>query len=143
MKLLDRLFVGCAWTLFCVVLCGCGSDGPELADVTGTVTLDGKPVPNATVIFNPVEAGGSTSLGKTDDQGNYRLEYSQDKKGAMLGKHEVEISTQKIAADEMPDDGGAAQTAYVPIPAKYRKRGELTAEVKDQRNKIDFALTSK
>ncbi|MGN6133038.1 MAG: carboxypeptidase-like regulatory domain-containing protein [Aureliella sp.] len=161
MMQLDRLFVGCAGAAassrffrsagfvrsVCVVLCamaaGCGSSGPQLADVTGTVTLDGKPVPNAIVTFNPVEPGGSNSLGKTDAQGNYRLEFSQDRKGAMIGKHEVEITTKKISPDEMPDSGEAVESVYVPIPAKYRKRGELTAEVKNQRNEINFDLTSK
>lgn len=135
--------LGCACLFFFAATGGCGSGGPPLAEVTGTVTLDGKPVPNAVVIFNPVAAGGSTSLGKTDAQGNYRLEFSQDKTGAMIGEHNVEITTKKIPPDEMPDDGEAVKTEYVPIPPKYRKPGELTAEVKNQRNKIDFQLTSK
>jgi hypothetical protein len=61
----------------------------------------------------------------------------------MIGKHEVEITTKKISPDEMPDSGEAVESVYVPIPAKYRKRGELTAEVKNQRNEINFDLTSK
>ena len=128
--------------LLSVTLLGCGSDGPELAEVTGTVTVDGKPVPNATVIFNPVAAGGSNSLGKTDAQGNYRLEFTQDKTGAMIGQHVVEITTKKIAASDMPDTGEVVQSTFVAIPPQYKKRGALTAEVKDQRNKIDFELRS-
>ncbi|MCC6510442.1 MAG: hypothetical protein IT423_15180 [Pirellulaceae bacterium] len=123
-------------------LVGCGSDGPKLVEVTGTVTLDGQPVPGAIVIFNPDFPGGSNSLGKTDGQGKYRLEFSQDKKGAMIGKHVVEITTKKIAASDMPDTGEAVSLEYVAIPAKYRKRGSLTAEVTDSRNVIDFALVS-
>ena len=123
---------------------GCSDGGPHLVSVTGKVTLDGKPVPNAVVTFNPVAAGGSNSLGKTDKDGNYLLEFSQDKRGAMVGDHVVEIVTKKIAKSDLPDDGSALdQSAFVEIPAKYRKRGELKATVQDQSNTIDFPLTSK
>ena len=129
--------------MLCAVQCGCGSGGPELAEVTGTVTLDGNPVPNATVIFNPTTEGGTNSMGKTDAQGNYRLEFTQDKKGALIGEHTVQITTKKISASDMPDTGEVVETKFVAIPPQYRKAGALKAEVKKQRNQIDFALTSK
>jgi len=51
--------------------CGCGSY--KLAPVSGQVTVNGKPLPNAAVIFQPKRAKTSTpgpgSYGKTDDQG--------------------------------------------------------------------------
>ncbi len=98
--------------------------------------------PNAIVTFNPDFPGGSNSLGKTDANGKYRLEFSQDRKGAMVGKHLVEITTKKIAASDMPDTGEPVATEYVPIPAKYRKRGALTVDVSDSPNVIDFPLVS-
>lgn len=125
------------------LIAGCGSDGPQLAEVSGKVTLDGKPVPNAVVTFNPLTAGGSNSLGKTDAQGVYRLEFSQDKKGAMLGEHEVEIVTKKIAKSDLPDDGSVVATEFVEIPAKYRKRGSVKAVVENKSNTINFELDSK
>ena len=130
--------------LLCLVLgcIGCGPSGPKLVEVTGSVTLDGKPVPNAIVTFNPDFAGGSNSLGKTDANGKYRLEFSQDRTGAMVGKHLVEIVTKKISASDMPDTGEPVATEYVAIPAKYRKRGALTVDVTDGRNVIDFPLVS-
>ncbi len=82
-------------------------------------------------------------MGKTDSSGKYRLEFSQDRRGAMVGKHIVEITTKKIAANEMPDSGEAVSAPFVAIPVKYRQRGALTAEVKNQSNVIDFALESK
>lgn len=128
-----NLLVGCV---------GCGPSGPKLVDVTGSVTLDGKPVPNAIVTFNPDFAGGSNSLGKTDANGKYQLEFSQDRKGALVGKHLVEIVTKKVAASDMPDTGEPVANQYVAIPAKYRKRGALTVEVTDSSNIIDFPLVS-
>lgn len=122
---------------------GCGPSGPKLVDVTGTVTLDGKPVPSAIVTFNPDFPGGSNSLAKTDANGKYRLEFSQDRKGALVGKHLVEITTKKMSASDMPDTGETVVNDYVAIPAKYRKRGALTVEVTDRANVIDFPLESK
>lgn len=125
-------------------LVGCGDGGPELVAVSGKVTLDGKPVPNAIVTFNPTGAGGSNSLGKTDAAGNYRLEFSQEKKGALVGEYAVDIVTKKISKADLPDDGSVVdESAFVAIPAKYRKRGTLTAKVEDRSNTINFELSTK
>lgn len=121
---------------------GCSQSGPQLGEVTGTVTLDGKAVPNAEVHFNPTVPGGSYSTGKTNAQGKYRLGFTQDRYGAMLGKHNVEIRTKKIAPEDMPDDGSAANHVYVELPKKYNVPGALSAEVKSGRNTVDFELTS-
>ncbi|MFO1064461.1 MAG: carboxypeptidase regulatory-like domain-containing protein [Pirellulales bacterium] len=126
-----------------VSLIGCGSSGPQLVDVSGKVTVDGKPVPNAIVTFNPLTPGGSNSLGKTDAQGFYRLEFSQDKKGAMVGEHDVDIVAKKISKNDLPDDGSVVSTEFVEIPAKYRKRGSLKVKVENKSNTINFELDSK
>src|SRR5262249_29795995 len=77
--------------------CGCGSY--KLAPVSGQVTLNGKPLPNAAVIFQPKRSATSTpgpgSYGKTDEQGRYSLRIvGQDRPGAVVGMHQVSISTQ-------------------------------------------------
>lgn len=138
-----RLFF--CFTLF--GLAGCGSDGPALGKVSGIVTLDGKPVPAATVTFHPENTAGSPSYGRTDDQGNYSLMFTRDKHGAMIGKHRVNIATTKISASEAAEMRAEGQdvptTAYVAIPPKYRDPGALTAEVESGSNEISFELTSK
>ena len=42
-----------------VLLAGCGTSGdrPELGEVTGTITFNGKPLANAQVAFRPVSGG--------------------------------------------------------------------------------------
>ena len=128
------------------LLAGCGEDGPALTDVSGTVTLDGKPVPNATVMFVPSAEGGSPSYGVTDAQGNYTLMFTRDKEGAMPGRHTVEITTEKLSKQDIEDMRAngeeVAEAEYVEIPSKYREPGALSAEVKDGDNDIDFPLTS-
>ncbi len=125
------------------VLVGCGSDGPELAEVTGTVTVDSKPVGNAIITFIPT--GGTTSYGKTDSQGVYKLMFTDTKSGAMLGTHKVEIEVKRYSKDEITEmkaGGLDVSTEYVQIPKKYKEPGALKAEVKRGRNTIDFTMTN-
>jgi hypothetical protein len=137
-----RLFL---WTaLLCVA--GCGSDGPEIAEVSGLVTLDGQPVPGATITFFPENPEGSPSYGGTDQQGKYTLMFTRKKYGAMLGKHRVEIETPRRSASEIAEmkaEGQEVPDRPATIPKKYRQPGALTAEVNRGGNKIDFELTSK
>ena len=127
--------------LFVVVtLTGCGSDGPELADVSGTVTFNGKPLRGAIVTFVP-QAGGSTSSGVTGADGGYELMYLRDKHGAMLGKHNVTIKMEKLTQDDMAE--GEVVPEFVRVPEKYQQPGSLTAEVDSGDNDIDFELTEK
>jgi len=119
---------------------GCGkADGPEVASVLGTVTLDGQPLPGVNIQFAPEETGGSPSFGGTNADGQYKLLFSQNQKGAMLGKHRVEITPRERKTD---DNGKLLGEEPVTLPVKYRKPGALTAEVKPGANTIDFRLVS-
>jgi len=116
--------------------CGGGVDLPELGIVTGKVSLSGQPVVKATVQFIP--ANGRPSVAITDASGNYELSYVGNTKGAVLGQHNVRISTfQKADAD--------SETVAVPetIPTKYNLMSTLTHEVKAGKNEINFDLDGK
>jgi hypothetical protein len=117
---------------------GCGSrGGPPLGTVTGTVTLDGEPVPGVSVTFIP-EDRGSPSYGGTDENGVYRLFFNQNRLGAEVGTHNVIIENREPETDDsgkLIDD-----TPVVKIPKKYQQPGQLTADVGSGRNNIDFDL---
>lgn len=136
-----------ALALLLLAAAGCGSDGPELTDVSGTVTVDGRPVPNATVMFVPEAPDGSPSYGVTDAEGYYSLMFTRDKEGAMLGRHTVEITTEKVSKQDIEDMRAngeeVVEAEYVAIPKKYRSPGALTAVVEPGGNDIDIDLTSK
>jgi hypothetical protein len=108
---------------------------PDLYPVSGTVMLDGKPLAGAMITFRPYpeldKERYSTSDGNTDAQGRYTLWYKQDIiKGAVLGKHFVEIS--KIGPD-------GRET----LPVKYIDGSELKMEVtKEKKTGYDFVLNS-
>ena len=120
-----------------VLLAGCGpqSEGlPDLAPVTGTITMDGEPLANASVTFGA--ASGATSYATTGADGTYELNYIRSSKGAGIGPNTVRIET---ATDAPPSPGWRD-----PIPSIYNRRTTLQADVKKgEPNIIDFALESK
>ena len=123
--------------LLCISIAACGgrSDLPSLGNVTGTVTVDGQPVPNVTVQFTPVE-GGRTSSGITDSSGQYRLMYTADTSGAQLGKHEVRL----VPSAEAPsDDQMDLMTPQAGLAAEHMQR-TFEFEVQSGRDTFDIVL---
>lgn len=137
----DRLWIlEAAWivALALPLVTGCGESGPGLGSVEGTVTLDGQPLANVIVNFEPVEEGGQRSSydGQTDAKGHYVLHATASQKGAEPGDYTVHITQRKLAKDD-PN-----ATTATKIPAKYNTRTELRATIKQGKNKFDWTLTS-
>ncbi len=120
---------------------GCGESGPELVDAQGIVTLDGKPLPNATVTFSPTNGQGSPAYGVTDAMGHYTLNFTRDRSGVMPGNHDVMIKTEKLNPEDLAD--GEPVPEFVPLPRKYSQPGELTADVNSEKEEYNFDLASK
>jgi hypothetical protein len=127
--------------LLLIALGGCGSGG--LASVSGTVTLDGKPLANALVNFQPLDGEDSAraSAGTTDAEGRYSLRLVlTNKAGAVVGKHRVSIGTLTTDDTDPPPNKPLPKD---PIPARYNAKSELTFEVPAGGTRTaDFALTS-
>ena len=66
---------------------GCGSSGSDLGQVTGTVVMDGKPVPNLSIEFIPSD--GRPSLARTNAEGQFTAYYLPKQPGATPGKHRL------------------------------------------------------
>lgn len=117
---------------------GCGGGGapvPELAPVTGSITLDGQPLSSAQVVFEP-QGEGTLSVAKTDDSGHYELYYNAENPGAVPGSHVVRIS--KYGEPGSPND------TMDQIPPQYNQGSTLTADVKaGEGNVFDFELESR
>lgn len=152
MRLLSVAAVCC---MLCLSVAGCG--GGDLGEVSGKVTMDGKPLPDALVTFVPME-GGRAATGVSDANGNYKLIYI-DRDGALIGKHKVTVTTvqkpapvnsqirsddpeyAKMMASKASDYNNA--TVKEPIPARYNSNTELVKEVTSGDNVIDLPLESK
>src|SRR4051812_2379477 len=71
---------------------GCSKSGPNLAPVSGRVTLGGEPLEEVEVLFQP-EGAASPSIGRTDKDGNYRLHYKRGVEGGTVGQNTVHLKT--------------------------------------------------
>lgn len=121
----------------CTALSGCfGSE--KVARVSGTLTLDDKPLSGAYIIFNPVAPGGQSSA-ISDESGNYTLQYTRELKGAELGEHTVRITTGTRGD---PDSDPPLPRSPERLPPKYHSKSELKATVSAGTNDIDFDLKS-
>lgn len=138
---MDSLRYVCLVLLLAAIgLAGCGTDDrPELGSVTGTVTMDDKPLPKVWVMFSPTS--GRTSIAQTDESGEYELMYLEGTNGANIGSHKVSIMTyHEDEIEEMKHSTG--QPVKEPIPARYNSKTTLTADVKEGDQVIDFPLKS-
>src|SRR5262245_13072161 len=140
----------CLLALAALVALGAGCSKPpyDVALVSGQVTLDGKPVANVAVMFQPVATQGNNnpgpgSTGVTDADGRYTLKLiGKETNGAVVGKHKVRITNFSPPTDD--DEKKPRPKPAVPIPARYNDlKGmdfEVTASGTDA---ADFKLTTK
>jgi hypothetical protein len=68
---------------------GCSSGGP--VKVKGTVTLDGKPFPGASVTFIPAAEGGRSATGLTRADGSFELTTFKPEDGALPGEYKITV----------------------------------------------------
>lgn len=113
-------------------------DRPDIARVRGVVTLDGTPLADARVTFEPTH--GRPSYGKTDAEGRFDLQYLAGVNGAMLGQHVVRISTHDMVPDPVT---GVEKMMPERVPPTYNQKSVLTADVLKGDNDIVFELKSK
>ena len=129
--------------LVAVALVGCGGSPRidygklDLADVSGTVTMDGEPLPNALVIFESPNM--QFSSGETDSNGRYSLMLDWQQKGVTAGPKTVRIKTGASGND----DSGRPKTLET-VPKRYNVDSELKVEVASGGGSqtFDFDLTS-
>ena len=116
-----------------LLVAGCGR-GPAIGELSGRVTLDGSPLAEGAMRFEPADGKGSTAGGSIQD-GRYTARM-------MANGYRVQISS----ADMTPPPGlpaGEFFTGRERIPVRYNEQTELTVEVKRGTNSADFDLRSK
>ena len=146
---------GSSFILTVGLLAGCSSApaGPPLVPTSGTITLDGKPLAAADLIFVPQgDTKGQSGVARTDAEGKYELMTADRKhKGVAVGSYRVVINklVKPDGSDYVPDpnagpfDAGGFKEL---LPAAYSDMGETTldANVPDGGSKtLDFKLSSK
>ncbi len=130
------------WIAVVICTAGCGPKGPDVVEVRGRITKGGRPVSHVVVQFYPEQ--GRPSAARTDGDGNYELEFSEDiPKGAMPGKHNVSI---QIVQERIDEPINLKDPKYHPEMAQILKNfgdwsnTKLQVEVRHEQPVIDIEL---
>jgi hypothetical protein len=97
-------------TLLLSLMGGLGCSKPyPIAQVSGRVECDGKPVIRAAVLFSPLAKGKAVMVGKqgygnTDDKGNFVLSTYGHQDGAVIGKHSVIVANPEVPCECVATD---------------------------------------
>lgn len=154
----------------CVLLCsgnlvtiGCGNEDPttvQRVGVSGQVTLDGRPLEAAAIVFHSESSGTFTGNSLGDDalalpafsfveDGVYTID-AQD--GPTVGTARVEFRPKPIPREELEQaiDQAAKsgnrlppKTSAVEIPDRYNADSTLRVELVPGENQHNFELTSR
>ena len=102
----------------------------------GTITLDGKSLPDALVLFEPVTDETNAeqrligaSVGRSNKEGVYTLAYPGGHDGAVVGTHTVRVNKTDVKGLET-------------LSKKYHRQSQMKHEVKAGSNTIDLPLRS-
>lgn len=129
--------------LFIVTIAGC-AQSTKTVPVSGVVMLDGKPLAEAHVTFQPAteeKTANSGSFAFTDANGAYSLRtFEGEQPGVVVGKYRVSINLVTPSYDGDPAKKPPAKT----LPAKYNRQTELQFDVPaGGTDKANFDLKSK
>jgi hypothetical protein len=116
---------------------GCGQNGQ--LPVHGTVTLDGAPLTQGVINFQPAAATAARSSGSAISNGSYAIAAAH---GLQPGKYLVTISASKPTGRSSVDPMSGGQAAEV-APVVFAEKQPLEATiVAGSDNVLDFHLTS-
>ncbi len=124
------------WAILAVSGCGHGTDYSS-STVSGTVTIDGRPVAKGFITFNPTKQGQGPSAGGKIAEGKYQCER------VPVGKQRVTFQTQ-AGETKTITDVATGQKREVPqniLPPQYLSG--VDADIQPDRMTLDFPLVSK
>ncbi|HYH65185.1 MAG TPA: hypothetical protein VD866_10865 [Urbifossiella sp.] len=117
-------------------LSGCGGDGPS--HVTGSVTLDGRPVADGAVTF-VMTGGGSDREGAVIRDGAFEVKLKP-------GRYRVELTGQKqVGTRRQKGFDGKEEEVRVTeplFPERFNTKSELVEDIKPGSNTMKFDLKS-
>ncbi|MEW4563753.1 hypothetical protein AB1K70_14560 [Bremerella sp. JC770] len=117
------------------IVIGCAAEkaeGPARHQLSGNVTLNGKPLAEGRIIVESAEdaaQGVPPTSGEIKD-GHYSVMTTAGSKTVRIS-HRVETGQDEITKEPITKES---------IPAKYNKKSELETTITDGENKADFDL---
>lgn len=136
-----RVATGAVFLALMLLTAGCGSSGPEMARVSGTVTYQGQPLETGTISFISTDPARPNANGTLGPGGTYELQTREPSDGAELGEYQIAISD--IDPDAMNSAlPGEPLELTSKIPEKYQNPATsgLTRTVERGSNTFDFEL---
>jgi hypothetical protein len=133
----------CVGALLVALPCGCSRGNQGLAVVKGKVTYNGKPVPNGTINFLPIDGNKPSATGEIQSDGSYAMKTflgNRPSDGAVIGQHKVVIVAMVDMASRLPEERIPLPPPIVPIKYTSPATSDLTAEVEKKENTINFDL---
>ena len=121
--------------LIAAFIAGCDS-GPPHADISGTITFEGKPVEIGAITFFPLD-GKSQPAGSEIKDGAYKTKVG-------YGEWKVSISATKVVGKRKlygnnPNSPEMPLTAEA-LPERYNEKTELKLDVKERTIVKDYEL---
>jgi hypothetical protein len=125
-------------------IAGCGSSSPPRVAVSGTVTLDGRPIEQGAIAFVPTADSKQPSAGAEIAAGEYSIPAAS---GPSAGKYKVEIRWSKPTGKQIELGSPAPPGTLVDevkeaVPAKYNSKTTLEEVLEPGENAVHFDLTS-
>jgi len=123
---------------------------PKLKPVSGTITLNGKPLEGVVISFLPTAEGGTMTVGQSREEGKYKLSYL-GMLGCAPGQYQVMLSYKttpegKLVTLEMQSAlvmPKEATQAVERMPKDYGPGNKtLTANVPPEGGEINFDIKS-
>ena len=117
---MDRLpIVWLIWGLLGAALTGCGSANSQMCEISGTLTYQGKPIPNVYLRFEPDDlTKKSTSMAVTDENGKFEM-FIGSTPGVFRGKVKVFCDDPQAAMGGKTPVPPEIEPAYRELCAKY------------------------
>jgi hypothetical protein len=125
-----------------LALAGCGE---EWSSVSGSLSLDGKPLASGenlqvTVLFNPAAGGAPPAAAVVDAEGNYSVS-TGSRGGLAPGAYVVTLSAMELT---YPSGAGTPPQRRLVTPRRYTQptASDLRCDVQRGRNTFNFDLKS-
>jgi hypothetical protein len=126
--------------LLLVLTLGCGGDSSGRFAISGTVTLDGEPVPTGAIAVIPTPGTDAPTSGGSIHDGEYSIPASQ---GPTAGRYRVEIRWPREAGQVELYPGESGAKFEEAIPAKYNSKSTLEIQVGEGSTEHNFDLTTR
>jgi hypothetical protein len=119
--------------ILALLVLGCGRGGPKTARASGTVTMDGKPLPKIGVTFLPTKKG-PIATGNTNENGEFTLTTVRKGDGAPIGNHKVTIGASEEGQKLPPIAGryGSPHTTNLTAEVKAGEKNVFTFDLKPE-----------